>query len=313
MKTLSPFPWRRLTPRSLLEHRLDERGELVVRDPAHAHTEPFSSANVRNGRGGFVSSPLRTLGMRWTRAAGDGWALRTRGEPITMARTRERWGTLVRAACEPLDLDERVLLTLIACESAGAATDAEGLVRAPRTEKGYPRRSGESDPGDFERDAEDWRTSRGAHSSHGLMQTLIATATTVRPDLFAGIEPRHYRRVLWVPANSIACGAAYLARFPNDVRTDPLATRFMYGAGRVQPAHNRWGAVLYDELVPLTWLAFWNDEAALRRATAAPKSHAELELMTAGPSPRSAKAALALLVSAGVLFFGAVLAKGAHR
>ncbi len=145
------------------------------------------------------------------------------------------------------------------------------------------------------------------------MQTLIATATTVRPDLFAGIEPRHYRRVLWVPTNSIACGAAYLARFPNDMRTDPLATRFMYGAGRVQPAHNRWGAVLYDELVPLTWLAFWNDEAALRRGTTAPKLHGEPELMTAGPSPRSAESALALLVSAGFLFFGSVLAKGAHR
>jgi hypothetical protein len=188
-----------------------------------------------------------------------------------MALTVGRWTWPVDDASANRSIDERFLFVTIGCEVGDKAPDSLGLVRAPRTEIGYPRRTGESDHGDWERDAEDWaayiaRRRRGiTHSSHGLMQTLISTAVGARPDLFAGFDPAHFRDVLADPANSIACGAAYAATFPQSIRTDPLAARFQYGSGSVRPsASNRWGAVLYDEIVPLSFIAFWNDLAFLR-------------------------------------------------
>ena len=130
--------------------------------------------------------------------------------------------------------------------------------------EGLPERSGEGDPGDEDRDAQDWTASGGQHSSHGLLQTLIGTAVAARPDLFAGVDPAKYREVLWRPENSIAAGVAYMAHFDASVLADPVALRFAYGAGSVRPSSsNRWGAVLYDEIVPLRFIAFWNDLACV--------------------------------------------------
>lgn len=338
MLTLIPFPWRRLTARSHMEHRLDEQGELVLRGASDTEP-PFSSATVRDGAGGFVKRSLAQLGYVWTRAtSGEGWTLRSSGDPITVARTSTLWSDLVRAITEPLGLDERIVLITIACESFGAVPDAKGLVYAPRTENGYPRRTGEHDPGDPARDAEDWRLSGGMHSSHGLMQTLIATAVAARPDLFAGRDPKQYRKVLWIPANSIACGVAHLKHFSPEVLADPLAVRFAYGAGSVRPAENVWGAFLYDELVPLMWVSFWNDDASVRAGSnaiargwpPAPQPGAfAWAAFTPDPSPlglpplpppavsplvpRVSSVGPSLLLGSVMVIFGAILARGAHR
>jgi hypothetical protein len=277
MLTIEPFGWRRLTPLSTIEHRLDPDGTLRLRGEV-SETVPFTSARVRDGHGGFAEKPLDALGFVWTRAAdGDGWILRTAGDPTTIGHTAGRWAWAVREASTDALVDERFLWATIACEVGDASPDASGLVRAPRTETGYPRRAGERDPGDGERDAEDWDAfvvsgrRRVMHSSHGLMQTLISTAIAVRPDLFAGVDPEHFRDVLANPDHSIACGTAYAATFPAEVLADPLASRFQYGAGSVRAsATNRWGAVLYDEIVPLSFVAFWNDLAALQGSYVVP-------------------------------------------
>lgn len=269
MLALSPFPWRRLTPQSKLEHRIDDSGALLLRG---ASAPPFSEAYVRDGNGGFVKRGVEALGFRWVE--GDlegGWMLRTSGAPSTMRTVADRWKVLVRQAADALGLDERLVLTTIACEAGTAEADSRGLVPLPRTERGYPRRTGERDPGDLARDAEDWAAfvasgGKGTtHASHGLLQTLVSTAVHVRPDLFQGVEPKSYRTVLWNPAASIACGAAYMATFGEAVQRDPLALRASYGAGGVYTKDDGlWGAVFYDDLVPMHWIAFWNDDACLR-------------------------------------------------
>jgi hypothetical protein len=272
MFTIEPFDWRKLTHLSKIEHRLDAGGVLLLRG-ADPDAEPFTSARVRDGQGGFVERSLSLLGFVWTRADdGDGWILRTTGKPVTMAHTLGRWAWQVGTTSAEELVDERFLLVTIGCEVGNSPPDDDGLVRAPRTEVGYPGRTGERDPGDGARDAEDWTAFIAAgrkgttHSSHGLMQTLISTAIGVRRDLFEGADPARFRDVLADPANSIDCGAAYVATFPETVRNDPLAARFQYGAGSVRPtATNRWGAVLFDELVPLSFVAFWNDLAFVRR------------------------------------------------
>jgi hypothetical protein len=271
MLTIKPFDWRKLTPLSKIEHRLDADGALLLRG-ADPDAEPLTTARVRDGKGGFVERSLHTHGFVWTRPDdGDGWLLRTTGEPITMTHTLARWAWPVSQASAELLVDERFLLITIGCEVGDASPDSSGRVPAPRTEIGYPKRSGESDPGDGARDAEDWAAfvaagKRGTtHSSHGLMQTLVSTAVGVRPDLFAGVDPAQFRDVLAEPESSIACGAAYVATFPAAVRSDPLAARFQYGAGSVRASSsNAWGAVLFDELVPLAFVALWNDLACVR-------------------------------------------------
>lgn len=259
---MTAFDWRRLTSASTVAYRLGESGRIDLLSDTSA--PPFDTATVRDGSGGFVERPLASIGVVWVPAGDQAWELRTPGDPSTMSGISARWGELVNEIAGAAGVDPRFVLTTIACESGHVAPDADGFVKAPRTEKGYPARTGEGDPGDEDRDAQDWSASGGQHSSHGLMQTLIGTAYGARPDLFAGVAPAQYREVLWRPANSIAAGVAYLAHFDASVLADPLALRFAYGAGSVRPTTaNRWGAVLYDEVVPLRFLAFWNDLACV--------------------------------------------------
>jgi hypothetical protein len=295
MLTIDPFAWRRLTPKGAVEYRLREDGFLALRGEA---APPFVVApKVRRADGGFGPASLEALGFVWVAADdGDGWLLRTHGAPSTMDRTLAHWAPLVRELADPLGLDERLALVTIACESGGPAPDGDGLVKAPRTEKGYPRRAGERDPGDLARDAEDWAASRGMHSSHGLLQTLIGTAYGARPDLFQGVAPADFRKVLWRPANSLACALAYAQSFPAAHLADPLAFRVHYGSGRIAPADNLWGAVVYDDRVPLDFLARWNDGACIAAGTCASPAPAP----PPEPAPRASTAAW--LVTAFSLF-----------
>ena len=271
---MTPFDWRRLTDASSVAYRLEESGRIDVFSDTGA--APFDTARVRDGHGGFVDASLDSIGVVWTTTADQSWELRTPGEPSTMAHISARWGELVNQIAGAAGVDPRFVLTTIACEAGNTAPDANGFVKAPRTEKGYPNRSGEGDPGDEDRDAQDWTANGGQHSSHGLMQTLIGTAVAARPDLFGGVDPSQYREVLWRPENSIAAGVAYMAHFDASLLADPVALRFAYGAGSVRPtSSNRWGAVLYDEIVPLRFIAFWNDLACVQAgecASVAPSS-----------------------------------------
>jgi hypothetical protein len=247
---LQPFPWRKLTPRAELEYRLDEAGRIVVRG-----TGGLSPGDV---------SQERAVPCYWERVAGESWALRTKGPPSTVARLHTHLGDLIRRVSAESGVDERILLVQCACEARYSKTHASGKdPKSPRTEDGYPDRRGEMDFGDFDRDARDWAASGGRHSSHGLTQCLISTAVWVRPDLFAGVEPRDYRKVLWEPEAAFRCLAALVPKLPASVQRDPLAMRVTFGAGLIRPSPNRWGVMYWGESVVLHWVAFWNDYAAL--------------------------------------------------
>ena len=272
MTGIEPFPWRRLTDDAVLEYALDARGALLLRGQVSARP-PLTTARVRDVNGVTRSCPLDALPFEWARAgARDGWILRSRGEHRTMARVNALWREPVCAASRSLGLDERLALVTIACEAGAVVPDDDGLVKVPRTEPGYPRRRSEVDPGDFHRDAEDWSLHRedprhtATHSQHGLMQTLVSTAVAARAELFEGVEPSRYRTVLWDPATSVACGLAHMASFDEAMRRDPLRMRFRYASGRIAPtADNPWGAGgIYDDLVPLFFVAYWNDDAHMR-------------------------------------------------
>jgi hypothetical protein len=287
---MTPFAWRRLTEQGTLEYRLDEAGRLVLRGTLTA--PPFDTASVFDGRLSRLV-PLAALGLVWSAAGGDAWELRTTGEPITMSHVAARWGPLVRSIASAAGIDDRFVLVTLGAEAGNPTPDADGFVKAPRTERGYPQRSGESDHGDESRDAEDWKTSGGAHSSHGLMQTLIGTAVATRRDLFAGVEPSRFREVLWVPENSIAIGVKYMAHFSAVLQSDPIALRFAYGAGsvRLPKKPNRWGALLFDERVPLRFIAFWNDLSCVLRGEC---RAAALTVRNGQPPPKGVWIALGL-------------------
>jgi hypothetical protein len=260
--TLKAFDWRKLTAESAIEYALDDAGVIRVRGQGDA--PPFETVRVRSGRV-FVDMTIDELGLAWKQApGGDGWILRTVGAPSTVSHVDGLWGALVRESADPA-FDERLVLVTIAAEAGGIAPDEEGFVKAPRTEVGYPRRTGEHDPGDFDRDAVDFFASGGAHSSHGLMQTLISTARAARPDLFANVDPSRSRMVLWSPANSIACGVAHASSFAAAIKTDPVQFRVKYGSGGIRAVStNAWGVDLYDESVMARFIALWNDDACVR-------------------------------------------------
>jgi hypothetical protein len=302
MLTLKPFDWRRLTAQSAIAYRLDDDGAIRVRG-SNEDTPPFVAARVKSG-GGYVSMSLDALGLQWLRAAdGDGWLLRSSGVPSTMARVNRQWAQLVRQETGD-DFDERLILVTIAVESGGAAPDEEGHVKAPRTEIGYPRRTGERDFGDFERDAEDWRLHGGRHSSHGLMQTLIATAHAARPDLFRDLDPSLYRTALWLPDVSIACGIAYASNFGAAIADDPVRFRVKYGSGGIRPSSSTvWGVDLYDDSVMARFVSRWNDDACLRAGACAAPSFA-LPVVAATKSAAwifAAFSAFAVVVTAALI------------
>jgi hypothetical protein len=266
---IQAFGWSKLTAQSAIEHRLDASGALLLRmgdlEP------PFMVARARDGKGGFGDVELARLGFTWQRV-GDGWALRSPRHAADLKRAVQFYGSLALREAAAAQIDPRAVLVTMVCESGAPAPDAHGWVKKPRTEQGYPNRAGENDAGDFERDLEDWTKTGGLKSSHGLMQTLIGTAVSVRPDVFQGWEPKLYRTALWIPENSIKCGVgamASLARKVPRVRVDPHALRIAYGAGLggLAPHANRWGVRVFDDLVPMHFVGVWNELACLTAGT----------------------------------------------
>ena len=206
-----------LAPHATLEHCVDASGTLLLRSPSLPETPPLATAAVRDGTGTLVRIPIGELGLDWTRAEnGDGWMLRGAGPPLTMWNVVTRWGDLVLVESARAHVDERLLFATIACESGDLGWDERGDVQAPRLEPGYPRPAGDDDQGDFARDLEDWnaylaqktKSPRAAtHARHGLLGMRLSTAMAARPELFEGVEPAHYRTVLWRPDNALAAGA----------------------------------------------------------------------------------------------------------
>lgn len=255
MPKITAFDWTTLTPLSKIRHRVNEDGLIVVQDPTAPYSVPFAVGRE----------------YEWeVKGIGEEWALRTTGAPSTMSRLETCFGGMTCAVSLITGVDERALMTAIACESGPDHTQPSGRsLKSPRTELGYPGRTGEGDHGDEQRDEQDWLLHKGIHSSHGLMQTLIGTAVGCAPHLFAGCPISKYREVLWDPAKSIEAGARFMACFPAAHLADPVALRFHYASGGVYASpKTRWGARMYElGGVPaegpciLNWVAFWNDLA----------------------------------------------------
>ena len=254
MQTIACFDWRKLTGMSVIEHAFNGSQILVRPAGVDQDVEPFELSDWGST-------------YTWVKNDDDFWVLRTTGAPTTMTKLSACFGEF---ASDAVGIDERVVLTTIACESGPDHTHPSGRsLKSPRTELGYPSRTGERDPGDEARDEIDWNLTKGMKSSHGLMQTLIGTAHRSAPALFSGVPVSKFREVLWDPKNSIAAGTAFMRYFPGPHLSDPVALRFHYAAGGVYPAHdNRWGARMYEYMGKpmegpciLAWVAFWNDLA----------------------------------------------------
>ncbi len=250
---IRPFPWCKLTSLSRFEHCVTDDQRIAV----FGNDEPPFAIPA---------------GFCWDHGGEHAWCLRTTGAPSTMTRLHTAFGELVRNAEKAYGVDARVLLVTIACESGPDRNHPSGRsLKSPRTELKYPGRTGEMDFGDGARDAIDWSTSKGMHSSHGIMQTLIGTAHGVAPHLFAGLPPEKFREVLWDPVKSIECGARYMRSFPAAHRFNPVALRFHYGAGGVYlDKRNQWGARMYmaagkpaEVGIILRFIAYWNDLMSL--------------------------------------------------
>jgi hypothetical protein len=317
MLTLEPFAWRKLSPASHFEHRLAEDGTIRLRG-LHPDEPPFRTILVDRGRAALVEEVLNYASRyRWTRAADrDGWIFSVQVPDLVgkdIARLEEAIGkAAIRDAADPLGVDERFALITAACASWAALCDLpdeDGYVKAPRTSDGYPARKDDEDPGDFRRDAEDWKAGGGMHSAHGLMQTRIGVAKSARPDLFEGVDPALHRTVLWKPKNSLACGLARLAHVPREVLADPLACRFKYADASADGSDsNMWGvAPAHDDLVALSFLAHWNAYAfwlALVAAKAKAKEpRGEVQGSPAPPAPVAASRPRAREASRWVLGF----------
>lgn len=247
MRSVVPFDYKTLSPLAQVEHAVLESGRIALRKKDDASAFPYLP------KGGMASV--------WS--SDGGWILRTKGEPVTMRNVRAAFGELASEASERHHVDERIILVTIACESGPyPMAPTERNLRAPRTEPGYPDRAGDSDYGDEARDLIDWQKSKGMHSSHGVMQTLISTAWSCARELFRDASPEKYREVLWVPKNSIEAGTSFYGAFSKGVLADPVATRAKYGAGIVYPsAKNVFGVRLSAEASMTNWVAFWNDLA----------------------------------------------------
>lgn len=249
MRSIVPFAWRRLTSASVLLYRVNDAGQIVVQ----GNTPPFQPK-------------INPKCYDWRMCTGgDEWVLRTVGAPSSMTGIKAKFGSLTLAASNKHSVDERLILTTIMCESGGS-TD---LAATSRAEPGYP------DYPTFNqatvhsicspaRDAEDIASTGGMKASYGLMQTLLGVAHASAPQLFSSADPSTWRDIITVPANGIECGTADMgAGRLKTVNTDPVATRFTYGAGHIYAPSlarmNPWGAVFSDESMITRFLAYWND------------------------------------------------------
>lgn len=243
-QTFEPFDYKRLTAIGQQQYRFDGT-RIIIRSE---NSEPFDVSSERG------------VPCYWQQHSSSehDWILRTKGKPSTITNLNTFLGTLMHEVASKECIDFRTLLVQSACEAAHSYQTLYGKdPLSPRTENGYPDRSGENDKGDPFRDAMD----NGAHCSFGLTQLLLSTARSVRPDLFAGVKRDQHRYILGQPRNAFDCLAALIKTYKEPDRNDPLRLRVKLGAGGVYPKSGRWGVVLYNESVILHWIAFWNDAA----------------------------------------------------
>jgi hypothetical protein len=269
------FEWRTLTAASRLEYRLDDATRMLHVRELGTHARPDLTGDVPR----FLGATSWGDGN-----AEKGWPLRTGGAPEGVARMWSTFGDMIEAAASSAGVDRQLVMVQAMCEAARSSSHPSGYnPRSSRTEPGYPDRSGENDIGDTERDARDWASNGGTHSSHGLAQALIGTAARLVPEL-RKMDPRSHRGWLYDPANSWRTIALYIAQLSEHDRTDPIRARCAYNAGAVyKSTGSAWGAVMWSPAVVWALVAYWNDAAAYFAATASQSSRAKL----AAPAPAS--------------------------
>ena len=161
---------------------------------------------------GFKNSVLWRLAKDGIRIA-DAAPEVTVGEPQTVGRVWNEFGTEVRKWAEHFSVPVELIVATICTESSGKP-------HAARHEPGY---------------VSDERTPHRV--SIGLMQTLISTARDTLPG-----EPID-RTWLLVPGNSIKAGTAYIAKQRRVTFFDPPKVACAYNAGSLRwndSPNNRW-------------------------------------------------------------------------
>lgn len=137
----------------------------------------------------------------------------TGGQPQTVTRIWNDFGPAIEQSAAEFGVPVELIIATICTESRGDP-------KAIRFEPGYV--SDDATPG---------------RVSPGLMQTLISTARDTLPG--SAID-RHW---LFVPANSIRAGTAYISKQSGSTKLDPPVVACAYNAGSVKEntgADNRW-------------------------------------------------------------------------
>jgi hypothetical protein len=203
---------------------------------------------------------------------------RTPGTPSTVTKVWETYSSEINAAATEFNMPCVLIVATICTESSGKAD-------AIRFEPGY--KSDEGTPG---------------RVSPGLMQTLISTARSALPSEAASID----RNWLFVAANSIRAGTAYIASQQGQTNCDPPMVAAAYNAGGIYHqtgAANRWKMRQY----PIgtsehcdRFVKWFNDAVFVlgTHATAASVPYTNLLGAAAAPVPTPAPAAESLGVRA---------------
>lgn len=152
----------------------------------------------------------------------------SKGEPKTVSRVCQDYKDALEQAAKKTGVPVELLIATI-CTEAFDATMHTVNPRATRKEPGYI-----SDAATPQR------------VSYGLTQTLISTARDAISQLAAGAPvsaERIDRDWLFIPANAILAGAAYIAMQKKQTKLDPPVVACAYNAGSVvynNSANNRW-------------------------------------------------------------------------
>jgi len=174
-------------------------------------------------------------------------AIRTRGTPQTAAQLRADHGALIVAAARRFKLSPALIASVLLCESGRVEGSFSRDPISIRREPGYI--SDEATPGKI---------------SAGLMQTLLRTARAMcvetgwSPSSPIDGRPRELvRQDLYIPANSIFLGAAYLRYEAGQNKTEDLL--LLHGAYNC-------GNVYYAEALDLNIKAYGADHRFAKAA-----------------------------------------------
>jgi Putative peptidoglycan binding domain/Transglycosylase SLT domain len=152
----------------------------------------------------------------------------SKGEPKTVSRVCQDYKDALEQAAKKTGVPVELLIATM-CTEAFDATMHTVNPRATRKEPGY--RSDEATP---------------SRVSYGLTQTLISTARDAISQLAVGAPvsaEKIDREWLFIPANAILAGAAYIAMQKKRTKLDPPVVACAYNAGSVvynNGANNRW-------------------------------------------------------------------------